>query len=142
MTAADRQRLIGGQAVRFLLVGTSNFLIGFTTFRLVLMLPVEFTFKVGTAQLCSYGVGTVWSFFCNRRFTFKSREAVGGQLTRFVLLQATLAASSSVIIDALVAVRPESPSLIWVLVMGVVTVVNFTVCRTWVYRNRKDGAHV
>jgi len=117
-----------------LIVGLSNFLISFTVFRLLLMGPGDFKWKVAGCQLVSYGVGIAWSYFLNRRFTFQCQQPMGPQVRRFVFLQVSLALISSALIEYLVQSWQVYPTMAWFLVMAGVTVVNYLFCRFWVYR--------
>lgn len=119
---------------RFMLVGASNFLVSFATFNLMLLVLPGGIYEVAASQLISYAVGTVWSFFWNRRFTFGSDAHAGRQAVRFVALQAALAVSSSALISHCVHGLGLSPRPAWFAVMAVVTVVNYALCRWWVFR--------
>jgi putative flippase GtrA len=121
-------------AVRFALVGCTNTLISFTVFRVMLCLPYASTLKVAASQLVSYGAGVAWSYCLNRVFTFRSKRAWGSQAARFVLLQASLAIGSSVVIGSLVERGGRDPSFVWFAVMAVVTAVNYAFSRAWVFR--------
>jgi len=133
--------LISPETVRFLVVGCSNFVVSFTVFRLMLAVPGTFAFKAGVSQLVSYGAGVLWSYYWNRRFTFRASGPVRGQLMRFVILQVSLACSSAVVIDSIVAAGTVGPSIAWLMVMAVATVVNFLGCRLWVFRAERKDAH-
>jgi putative flippase GtrA len=83
------------------------------------------------SQLVAYAIGTLWSFFWNRRFTFGSCGPVRRQLARFVILQASLAVISGWLIQMLIEVSNFRPVLSWLSVMSIITVVNFELCRRW-----------
>lgn len=120
--------------LRFLMVGTSNFVISFTVFRLLLLAPVSSPLKIYACQLISFASGIVWSYFLNRRFTFRCEQPIGPQATRFVSLQVTFALLSSLSIGLLVNNLGVNPSLAWFGVMALVTIANYFLCRFWVYR--------
>ncbi len=84
--------------------------------------------------MASYAAGTVWSFIWNRRFTFRSKGSIPGQVTRFFVLQAVLALVSSGVIGFLVDGRSFPASPTWVVVMGFITLVNYLLSKKWVFR--------
>ena len=127
-------REFDGRFPRFLAVGFSNFVVSFTVFRVLLALPWSFQFKASLCQLASYAVGTVWSFFWNRRFTFRSQDPVLGQAIRFVTLQASLAVVTASLIGLFVDILEFAPTLSWLVIMGGATVVNFLLAKRWVFR--------
>jgi putative flippase GtrA len=118
---------------KFLVVGFSNFLVSFAVFWLCVNAPIQFTFKAGVAQLVAYSVATLWSFFWNRRVTFKSSGPVRRQLTRFVVLQASLAVISAALIGFAVEVVGVSPVISWFVVMSGITIANFILSKWWAF---------
>ena len=125
---------LDGSFLRFLLVGATNFLIGYSVFRGLLLIPVDVAAKATICQLASFGAGIAWSFVWNRRFTFHSRERAATQARRFISLQIVLALTSAGVIGLLVDHLELNPSVSWFLVMGVLTVVNYVLCRAWAFR--------
>lgn len=128
-------RITSAPALRFILVGVSNNAIGFTILWLGVHLPFEHRFKAGGAQLAAYAVGSVWSFFWNRRWTFRSTASPARhQAWRFAVTQLALAATSAALISLAVDRRgfPVGPS--WLVVTGVITFANFALSRLWVFR--------
>lgn len=123
-------------AMRFLLVGVSNAVVAYLVFRIVLLVARNATFRAGAAQLAAYAVGTGWSYYWNRRWTFGSNEPVRQGLTRFVVLQAALAAGTSTALGILVDKYHEPATACWLVVMAGATAVNFAVSRLWVFRGR------
>jgi len=125
---------LSGSFLRFLMVGVTNFLVSFTTFQLLLRMPVTFALKATFSQLVSYAAGIVWSFYWNRRFTFRTDGPVARQATRFFTLQICLALISSALVGYGVdyAGLPATP--VWLVVMAAITVANFLASRWWVFR--------
>jgi putative flippase GtrA len=131
----DRLTSQGPQAqlLRFLLVGASNFVLSFALFHGLLALPVGLAVAPFLAQLVSYSVGTAWSFFWNRQFTFRATGGAIEQASRFLALQAMLALVSAVCVDAAIGHAGLSPMVAWFTVMSAVTVVNFLLSRHWAF---------
>jgi putative flippase GtrA len=127
-------REFDGSFVRFVLVGLSNFVISFSVFRGLLALPWTFEFKATVSQIASYAAGTVWSFLWNRRFTFRSAGSIPRQAVRFFTLQAAMAGASAGLIGLFVDVMSLPATPTWLCVMGCVTIVNYLLCKRWVFR--------
>jgi len=119
---------------RFALVGLSNFAVSFTVFRIAMALMPAVAMRAGLSQSLSYGAGIAWSYIWNRTFTFRSRSRVAPQVVRFIALQLGLLLISSAALFGLVDRVQWPATTCWVLVMTVVTLVNFVLMRTWVYR--------
>jgi len=112
----------------------SNAVIGFTVFRACLAAPVEVPLKAAWSQLITYAVGITWSFWLNRRWTFRSRGSVASQAARFTVLQITFALLSSAAIGLAVDRGGYPASASWLVVMAVVTLLNFVLSRRWAFR--------
>jgi putative flippase GtrA len=122
------------QFLRFLMVGASNFVISFVTFRVCLSIFAQSSFSVPASQLVSYGVGILWSFFWNRRLTFASRGHLGHQAARFITLQVVLGVLSAVLIAMGVQQLGLNPSVAWFIVMSVITIANFLLTKWWAFK--------
>lgn len=123
-----------GQLFRFLLVGSSNFAISSFVFYSFLHLPELIRPSIFFIQLLSYSVGTIWSFFWNRKYTFRSSDRPLGEAARFIMLQCSLALLSAVIIEFLVNSVHIRPFAAWFLVMFGVTAANYLLSRHWAFR--------
>ncbi len=121
------------QLLRFGAVGVSNAAISFLAFHGCLLLLREMSAGPGIAQVAGYAAGTAWSFFLNRTFTFRASGMVSRQALRFVLLQAALALASGFFVWLGVTVLGWAPTPAWVAVMVPVTVINFVLCKLWVF---------
>ena len=89
-------RILDRQFLVFVIIGCSNFLIGFVTFHSLRLALSGWSWRSFWAQMVAYGIGTVWSFFWNRRLTFRSHRPITLQATKFVSLQGTLAFGSAI----------------------------------------------
>lgn len=122
------------QFIRFLLVGFSNFAVSFLAFYYFLSMPERLRPSVFVAQLLSYSIGTAWSFFWNRKFTFRSSNRPLGEATRFVVLQCSLAVASAAIIETVLLAFDILPIIAWILVMTGITIANYFLSRHWAFR--------
>lgn len=126
---------------RFVLVGLTNALIGWTVFSLVLgidLLPE--TGRAAIAQVCAYTIGVVWAFWANRTFAFGATGgAPTGQAWRFALVQAGGLASSAAAIGLLVDGLGVAPLPAWLGTMSLVTLANYVLNLTWVFADPGDA---
>lgn len=128
-----------GDLARFVLVGLSNTALGYVLFLSFLWLLGDERKHAGLAQLFAYCGGTLWSFYWNRRWTFRSSGKMRSEGIRFIALQAVLALASSGGIALLTAKLSISVHIIWVLVTAVITVVNFLVSKYVVFHGGRQG---
>jgi putative flippase GtrA len=116
--------------IRFGVVGVSNTLIGYTVFRLGLRVAPAFL-----AQGLSYFVGMLWSYYWNRRWTFKSQGDVAAEALRFFSLQIGFMLLSASLLGFLVDRLGLNPSLSWLGTAVLVTVLNFLASRFWAFKS-------
>lgn len=116
--------------VRFGVVGASNTLIGYTVFRLGLRVLPAFL-----AQGLSYFVGMLWSYYWNRRWTFRSQGDVAAEAVRFFSLQIGFMLLSASLLGFLVDRLGLNASLSWLGTAVLVTVLNFVASRFWAFRS-------
>ena len=123
-----------GSSWRFVVVGLSNAVIGFSVFRACMAVPVDVPLKAALSQLVTYAVGITWSFWLNRRWTFRSRGNLAPQAARFVFLQVSLALSSAAALGLAVDHWGNPATASWLVVMAVVTLLNYVLSRHWAFR--------
>ena len=131
---ADAQRHWRSSSWRFLVVGMSNAVIGFTLFRICLAAPVDIPLKAAVSQLITYAVGITWSFWLNRRWTFQSQGSMAPQAAKFTALQIAFALLSSTAIGLSVDHWGNPATQSWLFVMAAVTLLNFALSRLWAFR--------
>ncbi|HEY2408459.1 MAG TPA: GtrA family protein [Polyangiaceae bacterium] len=125
---------LGVRFLRFAVVGTSNAILSFAVFWLVFHELPALSARAGIAQLSSYAIGTGWSYFWNRRWTFASNQNVAREATRFVALQGIFAGLSSLLMYLAVD-RSGLPKVeSWLMVIALVTILNFFFSRYWVFK--------
>ncbi len=121
------------QLMRFGAVGVSNAAISFFAFHAGLLALNGMSAGPGIAQVIGYAAGTAWSFLWNRKFTFRAAGTASRQALRFVLVQAALAASSGFFVWLCVSVAGWAPTPAWITVMIPSTLINFLLCKRWVF---------
>jgi putative flippase GtrA len=127
-------RIAASEFARFIGVGFSNFLVSYGTFLGLVALFPRSSYSAGLAQAISYSAGIAWSYYWNRRWTFSVRDPQTGAFTRFVIWQLALMVISSFLIGTLAGQSKILPWMIWLLVMGPITVLNFVGTRCFVFR--------
>lgn len=126
--------LFDGTLFRFIAVGFTNFFVSFSVFWLCLTTPFSFSLKASLSQLLSYSCGIIWSFYWNRRVTFKTTGSIIKQASRFISLQVFLGIVSVVLIGYMVDFLDGPPTLTWVVVMTAITIANYLLSKFWVFK--------
>ena len=118
---------------RFITVGITNTALSYAVFVLALALLGSYSYRAGVAQMASYGLGSVWSFYWNRGWTFGSEGRVPRQALRFTLVQGLLLVASSALMSVTVDMWswPSAPT--WITVMAFITVLNYLLLKYWVF---------
>lgn len=81
-------KLLHSRVGRFLLVGSTTVLIDFSVYVVLLLIEVEISIAKGV----SFSVGAIFSYFANRKYTFKSqRKNTLGFISFSILYGLTLA---------------------------------------------------
>jgi putative flippase GtrA len=127
--SALARRLSEVSVVRFGLVGVSNTVLGYTVFR-----GAHRVLAAAVSQALSYLVGMLWSYYWNRRWTFKSQGNVASEATRFFCLQVGFLLLSASLLGLLVDRLHENPTLSWVGTAGLCTILNFFASRFWAFK--------
>jgi putative flippase GtrA len=118
---------------RFLIVGVTNTIISYAVFWFAVKTLPPFSLRATTSQLLSYSAGILWSFFWNRRWTFKSEGSFGAEMWRFVALQISLLLTSACLIGLMVDFMSFPATGSWILVMSCITMVNYILSKKWVF---------
>ncbi|HEX3777827.1 MAG TPA: GtrA family protein [Polyangiaceae bacterium] len=124
------RRLSEVSVVRFGIVGVSN-----TTLSFVVFWAAHHLMPAFGAQCLSYVIGTIWSYYWNRRWTFQSQGRVAAEASRFFTSQIAFMLLSSSLLGLFVDRMhlPSGPT--WFAVMVLITVLNFLVSRFWSFKN-------
>lgn len=85
------------------------------------------------ANAAGYLAGMLNSFILNRGWTFGSRGGKGGEAAKFVVTNFLMLAASSGIIYFLADLRGWPYQPVWFATMAVVTLLNYLLCRHWVF---------
>ena len=123
------RRLSEVSLVRFGVVGVSNTAIGFGAFW-----SAHRVLRASAAQGIAYTLGTLWSYYWNRRWTFQSVGNVASEAGRFFSLQIGFMLLSSALLGLLVDHQHLPPWPCWLGVSALVTVLNFVASRFWAFK--------
>ncbi len=88
------------------------------------------------ANVISYSCGTINSFLLNKKWTFKVQDDKWKQAMRFLVLNLSCLALSTLGIFVFVDIFDQPYKIIWLLTMGLVTVVNFMANKHWTFNER------
>ena len=133
---APRRRLGEQPFVRFLVTGAANTAVGFVIFRVLLQLLGNGRGRAGLAQAMAYAIGIAASYVANRGWAFRSDGAHRHELPRFVAAHVGGLALSTALLQLAVTRLAAPVTVCWVGVTGIMTLVNFTVQRYWVFAPR------
>lgn len=123
------RRLSEVSVIRFGVVGVSNTVIGGGVFW-----SLHRVMPAAAAQGIAYTLGTLWSYYWNRRWTFQSQGKVASEASRFFGLQIGFMLLSSALLGLLVD-RAHLPSgACWLLAVAIITVLNFVASRYWAFK--------
>lgn len=123
------RRLSEVSVVRFGVVGVSNLIVSLAAFW-----TAHRVLPASAAQVIAYTLGTVWSYYWNRRWTFQSKGKVASEASRFVSSQIAFMLLSSALLGLLVDHLHLPSTLCWIGVSAFVTVLNFVASRYWAFK--------
>jgi putative flippase GtrA len=123
------RRLSEVSVIRFGVVGVSNTVIGYTVFR-----GAHRILPAAVSQALSYLVGMLWSYYWNRRWTFKSQGNVASEAARFFSLQVGFLLLSAGMLGLLVDHLHQNPTASWLGTSVLITILNFVASRFWAFK--------
>jgi len=125
--------LWNSSVARFIIVGITNTALSYAVFVLALSLLGGYSYRAGVAQMASYGIGSVWSFYWSRGWTFGAEGRVLRQALRFTLVQGLLLMASSALMSVAVDMWNWPAASTWITVMAFITVLNYLSLKYWVF---------
>lgn len=124
----------GARFLRFLVVGASNTAISFVTYLVAHALLPAAAGRASAAQAVAYAAGIAWSYAWNRAWVFGSRDRMLGEGARFLASQLGLMVLSVAAIGVAVDGFGAHHVWAWLVVMALVTVLNYLSLRFWAFR--------
>lgn len=128
-----RERVFTSSLARFIAVGISNATIGYVTFMAGMGLLEGRPWRAASAQIISYALVIVWSFYWNRRWTFAKPGYVVDQGMRFLIVQAALLVLSAASLSLTVDVLDWPPTPCWIGIMAFITILHYACLKHWVF---------
>lgn len=124
--------------IRFVLVGSSNFLVGMVLFQAAWHAGGQLgILRTPVAQTLAYAFGMAWSFFWNRKWVFHSSNSsgagVGAEAFRFAIAQILCLLISIVLVTTMIDGVGLPPMLGWLAAMVPLVVLNFFLISRWVF---------
>lgn len=123
-----------GQFSKFIAVGLGNTCLSFAVFNVFIHLLPTGPVMVAISQMASYLCGMAASYILNRFWVFSANRMPHSALPKFVAVQIALMFSSSGLIAFTSSVVRLEIEFIWVAVMALITVLNFTFLKKWVFK--------
>jgi putative flippase GtrA len=120
------------QLLKFLAVGISNTIISYIVF--LVCYNALLAGGAFTSQTISYASGIVWSFFWNKRWTFVAANRSWSAFFPFLAVQILLLLLSSSALMMVSQTTDWNLNYVWILVMAIVTAINFIVSKKFVFR--------
>lgn len=148
------------QFAKFMIVGSTNFLVSFTVFNFCYMhlklgsgifytfnamsagimdrvtsgnAASDITFDAALANIIGYACGVLNSFIWNRVWTFKAKYKAAKQFYYFIILNIFCLLLSTGIITVFVDIWGAPHKAVWLYTMFFVTFINYIVCKNWVF---------
>ncbi|MGH8663001.1 MAG: GtrA family protein, partial [Burkholderiales bacterium] len=124
-------------AIRFALVGLTNFVVSFTVFFLSFhYLPdaVQRHFPAAAlANLLAYLAGMINSFLLNRTWTFRASGNAAAQAVRFTIVNLSSLTLSTAVMFRFVDVLHYPEIAVWVPTTVAVMMLNYLGCKHWAF---------
>lgn len=90
------------------------------------------------SQIASYSSGMVLSYFLNNFWVFRGERSAAEALPGFIASQVALMLLSALSMAVATHFFHTQPELIWVSVMALITLINFTVLKKLVFKPAKQ----
>jgi putative flippase GtrA len=126
--------LLAARFVRFILIGISNTLLSFLVFQTGLFLLKGFRLRAAGAQVAGYSAGVLWSYYWNRRWSFRSSRNVEAEFPRFLTAQLLCLSLSTAAMWTACDYARFPATWAWAVVMAGITIINFSLLQYWVFR--------
>ena len=138
----DKQGLLGGRTfgelIRFGVVGVAHNLLGYLVYLLITWLGTDP--KVAVAIL--YPLGTAFSYFANRQWTFEHKGKVGQSMSRYIGMHVFGYTLNLLIIYVGVDVLAFPHQLVQLFAMGFLAVMFFVMSKLLVFRPEPEEARL
>lgn len=124
------RRILEESGPRYLIVGCLNTVVGYAVFFACLRLHQPYLM----ALVWSYVIGGAHSYVWNRRWTFRSKQAIGPQLPRFIFITSVTYLLNAVLLRLLVE-GGLPPTIAQVLCLFATTLSGYLGHKLWSFRS-------
>ena len=128
--------------LRFLVIGCSNTIVSFAVYIMAIKFLPNSIGMTSVAQIVSYSAGILWSFIWNRLWVFQSKERVINEGFRFLVVQISLLLASALMIGLAVDIFNTHRIWAWIIVMAIITLLNYALLKFWAFRNGKNPSEI
>lgn len=127
----SRHHALAEQFIKFCLVGFSNLVIDFSVYFFATRV---FHLYFVLANVCSFAVAISWSFWLNKRWTFRNDNRDYRQYLKFFIINVSGMLWQTTLLYLLVTVWRWHDLLAKGLAVVIVTFWNFSLSRWWAFR--------
>lgn len=120
----------------FLIVGVSNTLVCYLVYDIAYQLLGNMFMRAAVAQTFGYVISSLWSYELNKRWTFRTTNRQKNTPLLFFGTQAVMYVINTTMLSVFVDYLGWSYRLSWFCVTAAVTLLNFSVLKGWVFRER------
>jgi putative flippase GtrA len=125
------------QILRFLVVGVGNTCLSLAVYSGLMRVLPAVPVMAALSQIASYSSGMVLSYVLNNFWVFRGERGAAEALPGFIASQLALMLLSALAMAVATHYVEAQPELIWVSVMTLITLINFTALRKWVFKSVK-----
>lgn len=122
------------QILKFLVVGVGNTCLSLAVYSGLMRILPAVPAMAALSQIASYSSGMVLSYVLNNFWVFRGERRAAEALPGFIASQLALMMLSALAMAIATHYVQTHPELIWVSVMTLITLLNFTVLRKWVFK--------
>lgn len=135
LTSSAREQFLDKRFLRFIIIGISNTILSYLLFIsiLTLCLHLQINFAVFIAQFTACTIALIWSYIWNRLWSFQSQKSKKIEFTKFIISQIFYMVLTAVALHLLIMNLNLNPTLSWVGVMGIATILNYLILRNLVF---------
>ena len=119
---------------RYVMVGGASAVLEFSLFT---FLYGEFAVPLIVANSCAIAITLLFHFNMQKHWTFRDRQAIGGQVWRYVMMIVIATIMNNVLMFIFVAIMQMPAPLAKLLQIGLVFGFSFSVTRLFVFSNQK-----
>lgn len=118
------------QILKYLIIGTLNTLFGYILFALLLKVKIFYLLSL----LISHIIGTINSYVFNKKFTFKSKDKINGEIQKFFLVYTLMFIANFLLLYLAVDIFKIKPLIAQIPILFLTVVISFIGQRFFTFR--------